>query len=77
MTGASLGYSGNYNGNALRDVGTNGVWWSSTISDAIYSRYLSTFAEGGISPQIASYKLMGRAVRCLSVSPLLLRLHRK
>ncbi|MBR2864184.1 hypothetical protein IKE88_01380 [Candidatus Saccharibacteria bacterium] len=77
MTGASLGYSGNYNGDALRDVGTNGVWWSSTISDAIYSRYLSTFTDGGIHPQIASYKPFGRSVRCVSTSPLLLRLHRK
>ena len=64
MTGASLGYSGYYNGISLHAVGVTGERWSSTISNTQYSRYLRIDTSATIGPQ-QNYgsKYIARAVR--------------
>ena len=72
MTGASLGYSGYYNGVSLNYVGTGGYWWSSPIRDTNTSHVLSIGNDGLLYPQSAYYKYIGRAVRCLPNPSILL-----
>ena len=65
MTGASLGYSGYYNGVSLLAVGEYGYWWSSTIRNANSYSYLLRIGYDNIGPQYSLNKYVGRAVRCL------------
>ena len=66
MTGASLGYSGYYNGVSLLAVGEYGYWWSSTIRNANSYSYLLRIGYDNIGPQYSLNKYVGRAVRCVN-----------
>ncbi|MBR2864490.1 hypothetical protein IKE88_03025 [Candidatus Saccharibacteria bacterium] len=63
MTGASLGYSGNYSYTSLNNVGNYGVWWSSTIRSSGQSYYLGVNIDDTMYPQYTSSKYLGRPVR--------------
>ena len=63
MTGASLGYSGNYSDIRLNAVGTDGNWWVSTIRTDAYSSLLGVNTGGHTDPQSFGDKNLGRAVR--------------
>ena len=66
MTGASLGYSGNYSDIRLNAVGTDGNWWVSTIRTDAYSSLLGVNTGGHADPQSFGDKNLGRAVRCVN-----------
>ena len=63
MNEAELGYDGNYSGNSLRSVGTNGEWNSSTTRDTRFLEFLYTNTDSYIYPQGDGSKYFGRAVR--------------
>ena len=65
MTGASLGYDGQYVNNDLSLVSTDGFWWMSTIRNNTYSYSSRINTDGYIYPQGQSVQNMGRAVRCI------------
>ncbi|MBR2864583.1 hypothetical protein IKE88_03535 [Candidatus Saccharibacteria bacterium] len=62
MTGASLGYSGNY-GLLLYEVGAYGSWWASTVYHPNSSHNIRLDNSGNIYPVNISDKYSGRAVR--------------
>ena len=65
MTGASLGYSGYFFDTSLNDIGSIGVWWSSTISDTVRAYYSDITKANHVGPQNDnSTKRNGRSVRC-------------
>ena len=66
MTGASLGYSGTYNGTSLNNVGAKGTWWSATIRNQSASYNVDINVGGNIYPQYSGDKNIGRAVRCVN-----------
>ena len=53
-----LFYSGSQN-----NVGSNGIWWSSTRSDNSYAYYL--YFDGTSANRIVGHKYSGRSVRCM------------
>ena len=65
MTGASLGYSGNYNDVSLDSIGIRADLWSSTIRNISMSYFLLMEDDKNdyIYPQNRSNKYIGRAVR--------------
>ena len=67
MTGASLGYDGNYNVKSLNGIGSFGRWWSSSIYRSDIDAYnLGIDIYDHIDPQRANEMQLGRAVRCVS-----------
>ncbi|MBR2864554.1 hypothetical protein IKE88_03375 [Candidatus Saccharibacteria bacterium] len=63
MTGASLGYSGNYTDMSLNNIGAHGGWWSSIIRDTNNSYNLAMSFNGSINLNNTNTKRTGRAVR--------------
>ena len=63
MTGASLEYSGYYNGTSLVAIGTVGDWHSSAVRRNDFSGYLDVYNGGRVNPQHMGNKYTGRAVR--------------
>ena len=58
-----------YNYALVLNVGSNGIYWSSTPSDAYYAYHLE-FYSSYIDPQHNSYRADGFSVRCLKDSPI-------
>ena len=75
MTGASLGYSGYYNGVSLLTVGEYGYWWSSTIRNANSYSYLLRIGYDNIGPQYSLNKYVGRAVRYNEITNFFIATH--
>ena len=66
MNGTSLGYSGYFYDTSLNNIGSVGVWWSSTSSDNVSAYYLDITKVNHVGPQNNnSTKVLGRSVRCL------------
>ena len=65
MTGASLGYSGNYANTSLYNVGKTSNLWSTTVNNTSTSYRLNVNHDNVIAPQNISNKSDGFAVRFL------------
>ena len=64
MTGASLGYSGYYDGaNHLYNVGIEGGWRTSVVAADLSSYYSLMHKNDFIEPRRTGGKIYGRAVR--------------
>ena len=62
---AGFSYSGYYNGTSSGSVGSDGVYWSSSVYDT-YSGYRLYFSSSYVFPQYTNYKYYGNAVRCVA-----------
>ncbi|MDO4889140.1 MAG: hypothetical protein Q4A25_00380 [Candidatus Saccharibacteria bacterium] len=62
---AGFTYAGRYNGTTLGNVGTSGLYWSSSIYDT-NSSYNLRFNTSNVFPQNYSSKYLGNAVRCVA-----------
>lgn len=62
-----VAFIGNYNWNngGIHNVGMNGNWWSSTVTNATNARNLN-FNASNVNPQNNNNKGNGFAVRCVS-----------
>jgi len=65
FTASSLMYSGLFSSASFLNMGTNGYYWSSTVSAATGARNLS-FVSSDVNPANAGIKGIGLAVRCVS-----------
>ena len=65
MNGLGLKYNGQYINKDLDFVGTDGFWWMSAIRNNTYSYSSRINTDGYIYPQGQSVQNMGRAVRCI------------
>ena len=63
---ASFGYAGSYISGALRYVGSDGTWWSSTIKDSNYAYSLYLDIDGYMYPHDDNNKANGVPVRCVT-----------
>ena len=54
--------AGGFDGTSCRGDGSGGGYWSSTLYDSTYGRYLD-FGSGNVSPQYSNYRYGGYSVR--------------